>query len=212
MYELTIDVENDVHTTAFDDFPEAHQALMSQIVAQDLYLHPRRPATPNAPSFTLLRLEEGETRGPRVIGSATIEPTAAKPVIRQQKSAEDALRWTAEHTATWRHGSDTDRGVRYPLAVLAAARAEARYGVTAGHIFTEAARLSDASPDTPRPPQHSFERMRARAVAAARNSTITTGADLVESMKAEPDENFTAEQTAALIWYFALILWGAPAS
>jgi hypothetical protein len=68
------------------------------------------------------------------------------------------LRWTADHTATWRHGCDTDPRARYPLAVLTAARAEARYWFTAGTIYNETADLADVGiADAPPPRQNTFE-------------------------------------------------------
>jgi hypothetical protein len=212
MYDLTIITPTDVNTTAHNDFPDAHQALMSHVIAQDLYLHAKWPAPRDSPSFKLLCLDEG-AHEPRVVAIATIAPAPAKPVIGPYYSAHDALRWTADHTATWRHGCDTDPGVRYPLAVLTAARAEARRSfVTAGMIFSEVAALSDAgTADVTRPSQHTFERLRDSAIAAGRNATITNAAELAAAVQAHLTPEITPVQTAALIWYYALILWGVTA-
>jgi hypothetical protein len=211
MYELTIITPTDVNTTPYDDFPDAHQALMSHVIAQDLYLDAKWPAPRDSPTFKLLSLDEG-AHEPRIIGTATIAPAPAKPVIGPYYSAESALRWTADHTATWRHGCDTDPGVRHPLAVLTAARAEARYWFTAGMIFTEAAELSDAgTADVTRPSQHTFERLRDGAVAAGRNATITNASELADAVQSELTPDVTAVQTAPRNWYYALILWGVTA-
>lgn len=102
--------------------------------------------------------------------------------------------------------------MRYPLTVLTAARAEARNWLAAGIIYPEVARLSDAaSNDVPRPTQHTFERLRDSAAAAGRNKTITTPAELAAAVEAQLTPDITPEQTAALIWYYALILWGVTA-
>lgn len=212
MYQLTITVEDVTSTTPFDDLPEAHQALMSHVIAQDLYLHATRPGPPNAPSFTLVRLEEG-ARAPRAAGSATIAPAPSQPVIGQRYSAEAAMRWTAEHTAAWCHGRHTNPGARYRLAVLAAARDEARGAFPAGTIFGEAVRLSDAgTAEVPRPSQCILERLRRNAISAGRNATINSAGELAAAVGVELSTEITAHQTAALIWYYALIVWAVNAS
>lgn len=212
MYELTITTAEAAQTTDHHDFPEAHHALMSHVIAEDLYLHATERGTPECPSFTLLHMAERE-RGTRIVGTATIAATPAKNVVGNYYSAHAALRWTTEHTVTWRHGCDTDPGVRYPLAVLTAARAEARYSFRAGSIYHEAAALSDAgTAEVPRPSQHLLEQLRHSAVTAGHAQTAITAAELAAAVETELTENITAEQTAALIWFYALILWGVTAS
>jgi hypothetical protein len=211
MYELTITTPTDVDTTPYNDFPDAHQALMSHVIAKDLYMHAKWPAPRDSPSFKLLSLDDG-AREPRVVAYASIAPAAAKPVIAPYYSAQDALRWTSDHNATWRHWSDNDPGVLYPVAVLTTARAEARRSFTAGVIFPEAADLSDAgTTDVPRPSQHTFELLRDSAITAGRNGTVTNAAELVAAVDIQLTADITPLQTAALIWYYALILWGVTA-
>lgn len=212
MHQLTIATDTATHTTPHDDFADAHRALMSHVIAQDLYLHASWPTPRTAVTFKLVRLDPAEHR-PLITGTATIEPAPAKPVIGPYYSAEAALRWTADQSVIWRHGCDTDPGVRYPLAVLTAARAEARYSFTAGTIYNEAAELSDVGiADVPRPRQNTLEILRSSAINAARNQSITTAAELAHAVQAHLTVDITPQQTAALIWYYALILWGVTAS
>lgn len=208
MHQLTIATEAATSTTGHDDFADAHRALMSHVIAQDLYLHASWPTPRTAVTFKLVSLNPADHQ-PHITGTATIAPAPAKPVMGPYYCAEAALRWTAEHTATWRHGCDTDPGVRYPLAVLTAARAEARYSFAAGTIYNEAADLSDVGiVDVPRPRQNTFEILRDAAITAGRNGSITTAAELADAVQAQLTADITPHQTAALIWYYALILWG----
>ena len=211
MHQLTIATDTATSTTGHDDFADAHRALMSHVIAQDLYLHANWPAPRTTAAFKLVSLDPAD-RQPRVAGTATIEPAPAKPVMGPYYSAEAALRWTADHASTWRHGCDTDPGVRYPLAVLTAARAEARYWFTAGTIYNEAASLSDvASAEVPRPRQSTFEILRDSAISAGRHASITNAAQLAAAVQTQLTADITPQQTAALIWYYALILWGVNA-
>lgn len=211
MHQLTIATDTATSTTGHDDFADAHRALMSHVIAQDLYLHASWPAPRTAATFKLVSLDPAD-RQPHFTGTATIEPAPAKPVIGPYYSAEAALRWTADHSATWRHGCDTDPGVRHLLAVLTAAHAEARYWVTAGTIYDEAADLSDvASTEVPRPRQNTFEILRDSAITAGQNASITNAAELARAAQAQLTADITPQQTAALIWYYALILWGLNA-
>jgi hypothetical protein len=212
MHRLTITTDDATRTIACDDFADAHRALLSHVIAQDLYLHASWRTPRTAVTFKLISLDPASHR-PRITGTATIEPTPVKPVIGPYYSAEAALRWTADHTATWRHGCDTDPGVRYPLAVLTAARAEARYSFTAGTIYNEAAGLSDVGiAEVPRPRQNTFENLRESAISAGRNGGITNATELAAAVQTELSADITPQQTAALIWYYALILWGVTAS
>jgi hypothetical protein len=169
--------------------------------------------TPNTTAHrnTAFTLEKPKTHLP-VIGTATVDHTAGKPVVTPYYSAVAAMRWTADRTSTWQFGSDTDPGVRYPLAVLTAARAEARYWLAAGTVYPEAANLSDAgTSDVVRPRPHTLERVRDNAIHSARAGTITAPAQLAAAVDLQLTPDITAEQTAAIIWYYALILWGASA-
>lgn len=135
------------------------------------------------------------------------------PVIAPYYSAQAAMSWTAEHNTSWLFGHDTDPGLRYPLAVLTSACAEARRALPAGTIYCEAASLSDAgTADVARPAQDTFDRLRDSAIAAGQDNSITNAAELAAAGQTQLGEDITAAQTAALIWYYALILWGVTAS
>jgi hypothetical protein len=64
----------------------------------------------------------------------------------------------------------------------------------------------------PRPRQNTFEILRDSAITAGRNGSITTAAELADAVQAQLTADITPQQTAALIWYYAVILWGVTAS
>jgi hypothetical protein len=212
MHQLTIDLGDTKRTVSYDDFEAAHRMLMSHVVAEDLYLHTDWSSPQPGTTFKLLKVDQDCTR-PRVVGTATIALAPAKPVDAPYYSAQEALRWIADHKAVWMFGADNDPGVRYPLAVLTAARAEARGWFSAGAIYTEAASLAGVDIDeVPRPRQVTLLVLRDHAITAGRNASITTAAELADAVQAQLTADITAQQTAALIWYYALILWGVTAS
>lgn len=211
MHELTIATDDTTNTAPYNDFDEAFSALMTHIKAQDLYLHAKWPTPRTTTAFKLVSLDEVAGKS-RIVGTATIAPSSGKTVVAPYYSATAAQRWISENTTTWETGCDTDPGARYPRAVLTAARAEARGWFAAGIIYPEAASLSDAgNADVPRPMHHIFERLRDSATRAGRNATITTPAELAAAVAEQLHPHITDEQTAALIWYYALILWGVTA-
>ncbi|WP_431241037.1 hypothetical protein ACQ86B_28450 (plasmid) [Mycolicibacterium aichiense] len=208
MHTLTITTDNTTNTTTCHDLDDALRTLVAEAIKQNLHLHPSEPTGRHNTTFTLIRPD----RAVRVIGTATIAAAANKPVAAPYYSAVAALRWTADHTSTWQCGSENDPGVRYPLAVLTAARAEARHWFTAGTLYPEAASLSDAGrAAVTRPSQHAFERLRHNAIHTARTDARITPAELATAVVTQLTPDITAEQTAALIWYYALIQWGASA-
>lgn len=212
MHELTITTGTAHHTTPYNDFGDAHRALMSHVIAEDLYLHAQWPTPRTVTAFKLVSLDadRGETR---IAGTATIAPSIGKPVVGHYYSAAQALAWISDHTVSWNHGRDDEPGIRYPRAVLSAARAEARGHVIAGMIFSETAALCDAAnPDMARPSQHTFERLRDSARTAGHTGATLNPAALADAVHSELTPDITAEQTAALIWYYALITWGVTAS
>jgi hypothetical protein len=211
MYQLTIARGEGTTTTPHGDFEDAHRMLMSRVIAEDLYLHAdwsnRHPAT----TFKLVKLDEA-TRRPHVVGTATIDTASAKPVVAPFQSAQAALRWISDHTATWLHGCDTDPGVRYPLAVLTAARAEARGWFRAGIIYPEAARLCDnGNADVPRPRQTTYEVLRHYAIGAGHLGQPLTPGGLAAEVQCHLTAETTPQQTAALSWWTALLMWGVNA-
>jgi hypothetical protein len=215
MHDLTITTDTTTSSVPYNDFEDAHRALMCHAIGEDLYLQADWQKPRHVTTFKLLSLD-ADDRNPRITGTATIAPTNGKPVVAPYFSATDAMRWVTDHTSTWECSCDTDPGVRYPMAVLTTARAEARCWFAAGAVFPEAANMSDAgSSDVPRPTQHTFERLRdsARSTANAGATIATiTPAQLAATVELQLTPDITPEQTAALIWYYALILWGVTAS
>ncbi|MDQ2626862.1 MAG: hypothetical protein M3Y90_07645 [Actinomycetota bacterium] len=210
MYDLTIATDTSTHATACTDIDDAHRALRSHIIAQDLYLRALPFAPTPATAFELISLDGNR---PRIVGTATLAPTPEKPVIAPYYSAQAAMSWTADHNTTWRFAHDADPGVRYPLSVLTSAHAEAQRAVAAGTIYCEAASLSHAGPaDVARPSQDTFDRLRDSAIDAGQENSITNAAELAAAVQTQLGQDISAAQTAALIWYYALILWGVTAS
>jgi hypothetical protein len=80
MHQLTIATDTATSTTGHDDFADAHRALMSHVIAHDLYLRASWPTSRTAVTFKLVSLDHTDHR-PRIAGTATIEPAPAKPVI-----------------------------------------------------------------------------------------------------------------------------------
>jgi hypothetical protein len=78
-------------------------------------------------------------------------PDPGLPVAAPYFAACDAQRWVCEHADKWLHGSATDPGYHYPMAVLTMAHGETHCFLYAGTLLPEAARLADlgdlASPD-----------------------------------------------------------------
>jgi hypothetical protein len=211
MHQLTIDLGDTKRTVPYDDFEAAHRMLMSHVVAEDLYLHTDWSSPQPGTTFKLLKVDQDCTR-PRVVGTATIALAPAKPVDAPYYSAQEALRWIADHEAVWMFGADNDPGVRYPLAVLTAARAEARGWFSAGAIYTEAASLAGVDIDeVPRPRQVTLEVLRDHAIAAGRREHPLNAADLATEVQRHLTADVTPQQTAALIWWAALLIWGVNA-
>lgn len=211
MHQLTIDLGDTKRTAPYDDFEAAHRMLMSHVVAEDLYLHTDWSTPQPGTTFTLLKVEQDCTR-PRVVGTATIAPAPAKPVEAPYYCAQQALRWIADHKAVWMVGADNDPGVRYPLAVLTGARAEARGWFSAGAIYSEAATLAGVDIDeVPRPRQVTLEVLRDHAIAAGRADQPLNAAELATEVQRHLTADVTPQQTAALIWWAALLTWGVNA-
>ncbi|MBN3459766.1 hypothetical protein JNN96_37680 [Mycobacterium sp. DSM 3803] len=212
MHQLTIELDDTTSTMPYSDFETAHQQLLSHVIAKDLYLHANSRNGEPGTSFQLVRVNGHPTR-PRVVGTARIEPAPANPVATPYYSARAALDWIAERDAIWLQGCDTDSGVRYPLAVLTAARAEARRWVAAGTIYDEAAELAGIDNNqVPRPHHATLAILRDEIVTAAalRAQPLPAAALASEVQRILPAET-TPQQTDALIWWSALLMWGATA-
>ena len=212
MHQLTIELDDTTSTTPYNDFETAHQQLLSHVIAKDLYLHVDSDDRETGTTFQLVRVTERTTR-PRIVGTARIEPAPATPVADPYYSAHAALCWIADRDTIWLHGCDTDSGARYPLAVLTAARAEARRWVAAGTIYDEAAELAGVDNDqVPRPHHATLAILRDEIVTdAALRAEPLPAAGLAAEVQRLLPANTTPHQTAALIWWSALLMWGATA-
>ncbi|TXI56482.1 hypothetical protein [Mycolicibacterium mageritense] len=212
MHQLTIAKGDDAITTpGFVDFEDAHRMLMCHAIGEDLYLqHNRAGRGPGSSSYSLIKLEGWPKLRPHVIGTATIEPEPGKPVVPPHQSAIAAQQWIADNICEYQHGSDTDPGRGYARSVLTTARAEARRQFRAGTIFDEAVRLSDnGNEDVPRPQQTRLEILRDQAINLGRNGRPLTPEELAEHVQRHHTPAITPQQTAALIWWTALLIWGA---
>jgi hypothetical protein len=215
MHQLTIDHNaKSVSISEHPDFGDAHGALMTYVIGADYYLR-QLPSPELTTSYELVQLADDDDpthlRRPRVTGRAVITKLShtAPPVSSPYYTACDAQRWIDDHKATWLHGSDTDPGHRYPMTVLTMASGEAHYTVRAGVLLPEAARLADIE-DSPAAEQSTLEALRHNAIGNA--DRTHTPAELAAAVQQMLPAGVTEQQTAALIWYYALILWGATTS
>lgn len=214
MHQLTIDHGTQPGCVSdHADFTDAHQALLKYVVRADYYLRAVHTSDAHT-SYELLRLADLDDprpcREPRVAGVATIEVMSDNelPVAAPYFVACDAQTWLDDHAAKWLHGSSTDPGYHYPMAVLTMARGEARFYLPAGVLLTEAAALAGVD-NTVRPDQTLVEAVRHNAV---RNTVaLDDPAAIADAVQALLPAETTKHQTAALIWYYALLRWGASA-
>jgi hypothetical protein len=214
VHQLTINHDNQsVSITGHADFGDAHRALLKYVVGADYYLRTVQNTAAHT-SYELLRLADlddpAPARGPRITGIATIEelPDTELPVPAPYFAAGDAQRWIADHAGKWLHGSATDPGDRYPMAVLTMARGEARCHLRAGTLLPEAARLAGAD-DLAHPDQAALEALRHNATSS--DSNPDNPAAIAEEARHLLPAGTGEHQTAALVWYYALIRWGVTA-
>jgi hypothetical protein len=215
MHQLSIDHNaKSVSISEHSDFNDAHRALMTYVVGADYYLRQLGSTDPQI-SYELVQLagddDPAHLRRPRITGRATIEEITrtALPVASPYYTACDAQRWISEHDCTWRHGSEGDPGHRYPMTLLTMAHAEAHYTLRAGAVLPEAARLAGVE-DSPAAEQPTVEALRHSAVGNA--GRHRTPAELAVAVQQLLPAGTDDHQTAALVWYYALILWGASAT
>lgn len=213
MHQLTVIRDTATSTVPYEDFADAHRALMSHVIADDLYLHADWPMPANAAKFTLVNINSRDehTRHPRVVGTAVIEPLIGGPIESPRFCAHNAQQWITHHDVTWRHGHDDDPGTGLPLAILHAAKAEARQLFTAGTTYNQAADLAGVSRDEARPHQRTFDRLRAHAITIARTKPDLSADELADEVRTHLGPDTTEQQTAGLIWWVALLIWAAHA-
>jgi hypothetical protein len=208
MYQLTVDAADTVTVTDHLDRDDAHGQLMRRAVTGDYYLRTVQ-TTPAHATYELLHLAEGR-RQPRSAGHAIIERVDAAdgllPVDPPERAADAARLWIAHHQLKWAHGADTDPDDGYPTAILSAARAEARCWFHAGLLLPEAARLAHVDP-IPRPGQQRLEALRRNAISAPAHRDERLAA-IVAAQLGGPS---SAPTLVALIWWYALLSWGATA-
>jgi len=184
------------------------------VVRADYYLRPVPTAAAHT-RYELLRPidldDPTPTSDPRVTGVATIEQRFETGLPAAAFAARDAQRWISDHANKWLHGSATDPGYHYPMAVLTMARGEARCYLRAGTLVREAARLAGLN-DTAHFNQAAADVVRHNAIT---DTTDTTNPDSPAAIAAAVTRLLPAdtndEHTAALSWYYALLRWGVRA-
>ena len=211
MHQLTIDHNaKSVSISEHPDFGDAHRALLQYVVGADYYLRPIQN-TPAHISYELLRLADIDDpaigRNPTITGVAVIEERTEHqlPVSAPYFAACEAQRWISDNGNKWLHGSTTDPGYHYPMAVLTMAHGEAHHHLRAGTVLREAARLAGAA-DIAQPDASAIEALRDNAIST--DSHTHNPAAIATAVQQMLPAGITDQQTAALVWYYALILWG----
>ena len=219
MYQLSIDHGRSVTISDHPDRDDAHGALLRYVIGADYYLRPIQLGGAHS-SYELLQLGELAEpdrelyRGPRCAGHAVIEELATQasvPADSPYNAAAAAWHWIDDHRDIWDHGSDTDAGTRYPLAVFTAARAEARCWFSAGTLIREAAHLAGVEPIA-NPDQAPLENLRQAASTATRSCPEPGPAEIAAAVAQFITADTAPGHTAALIWWYALLTWGVRAS
>jgi len=208
MHQLTID-DNARITTVTDhaDFGDAHHALLQYVIGADYYLHAVHNETAHTTYELITQGTPTDPRAPQVAGRAVIEhrATAELPVPAPYFVAAEARRWITDHQVDWDFGDPRT----YPVAVLNLAHAEAHRALRAGSLITEAASLAGAT-DAAIPNIATLEMVRCNAI--ENTTTVVTPAQIADTVQQLLPAGATAQQAAALVWYYALIQWGANAS
>jgi hypothetical protein len=219
MYQLSIDHGRSVTITEHPDRDDAQGALLRYVIGADYYLRPIQ-LTDMHSSYELLQLGELAEpdhplyRGPRSAGHAVIEQRtdeSAVPADSPYNAAAAARRWIDERSDIWDHGSESDPGTRYPLAVFTAARAESRGWFSAGTLIREAAHLAGGEPITS-PGQALLDNLRQAAISAARSRPQPRPAEIASAVIQSTPADTPPAHTASLIWWYALLTWGVSAS
>jgi hypothetical protein len=212
MHQLTI-AAGGLQTSTHADFQQAHRALLDFAIRVDYYLHPVQTGTAHA-SYELVDLRDADTDTDtadpkpraRITGIATIEAVhggRGRAIETPYYSASAAAQWIADAAVHWAAGRQDEPGAGYPLSVLRAAHAEAHYRLAAGTIFAEAAWLAGVE-NAAWPTQSVFEALRHTAAEA---TDCPTAAQIARHVIAHLGAGACPYQTAALIWWFALLHW-----
>ena len=214
MHHLTIDHHNETVTiTDHPSFDDAHRTLLKYVVAADYYLRPVQNTAAHT-RYQLLRPADPDDpkprRDPRITGTATITelPETGLPVAATYFAAGDARRWIGEHADKWLHGSASDPGYHHPMAVLTIAHGEAHCFLHAGTLLPEAARLGGVD-DLAHLDQKVIKALRHSAISS--NTNPDHSAVIAQEVQRLLPARTGDHHTAALIWYYTLIRWGATA-
>lgn len=213
MHQLTIDHTNaTVTATDHGNFDDAHRALLKYVVRADYYLRPVQNTVAHT-SYQLLHLIDADNstpqRDPFITTTATITklPDTGTPIASPYFAACDTQRWIGDHAAIWLHGSASDPGYHYPMAVLTMAHGDGHHLLHPGTLLPEAAHLASID-DLTSPAQKVIPALRHKAIHgdthADQPSTI---ADAVQQLLSAD----TSDPQTALIWYYPLLRWGAHA-
>jgi hypothetical protein len=95
------------------------------------------------------------------------------------------------------------------MTVLTMAHAEAHYTLRAGTLLPEAAQLAGVE-DSHEPGQPTVEALRHNAICTVTDTR--SPAAVATAVQQLLPAGVSDQQTAALVWYYALILWGANAT
>jgi hypothetical protein len=208
MHQLTIAAKT-VTVTDHDGPDDARAALLNYAVTGDYYLR-RVQTTAAHTSYELLRLDDDAEPGhdrhePRIAGTATIEELASSPPPSAAPyfAACHAQHWIRDAEQIRQHLSPADP---YPATVLTIARGVAHGHLRCGSVASQAAALA-GSTDSGRPDQATLEALRHNA--AATSERPATPAAIAAAVQQHLPAGTSEHHTATLVWYYALILWGA---
>jgi hypothetical protein len=210
MHQLIIDDTTGVTVTDHDGPEAARAALHSYAVTGDYYLHPVQ-TTAGHTSYELVRLDDEVDPGcgryePRVAGTATIEDVAGNPPrTAPYFAACEAQRWISDAERARQRRSPADP---YPAAVLSIARGAAHGHLRCGSVASEAAALA-GNTDNSRPDPATLETLRHNAITT--HDRPATPAAIAGAVQQHLPAGTSESHTATLVWYYALILWGAAA-
>jgi hypothetical protein len=219
MYQLIIDAGAGRDVSEHPDWPAAHSHLIDYVKTRDYYLELIQCGQPHT-SYHLLDLGDiaeeqrcrAAARHPRTVGHAVIEELTHSPIADPPYyAAAAARRWIDDHHHLRAHSGHTDSGTRYPLAVLTAAQAEGRCWFSAGTLLREAAHLAGVNP-IPHPDQALLQTLRRDAIIRATTTPTPGPAELAAAVQHAAPDDTPADHTAALIWWYALLTWGANAA
>jgi hypothetical protein len=210
MHQLTIDTTA-LTVTEHDGPDAAHAALLAYAVKGDYYLR-ALPTVDQETRYQLLILDDTapvgpRPRQPRVAGTAVIDglPASTEPGSGPYFAACEAPRWIRDAAANRdRHKLSNP----YPDAVLTIAQGAARGRMHHDLLACESAALA-AHADAARPDPTTLEALRHNAITAP--TADVNPAQLAAAVQQHLSPGCCERTSATLVWFYALILWGAHA-